>query len=167
MIDKSASVKALLRAHQNKIDKTSAALQESYIRLKTEKPSHIWSKRDLWSGAGLKSANALNSPQHAKFLLFINDHNFRISRISSKEVKAPSERLTATTTIERLKGQIRELQMQRDQACNLNSNYQLEADFYAKENIDLKKQIDRLEKDRDQWKNKLLNKWAKKNIDEE
>jgi hypothetical protein len=166
VVDESASVQTLRRAHAAKITRTTGALASAILQLTERKPGALWSVEDLWRAAGLKSGNALKNPRHNSFLGLIELHNDGLLAKGTdvrEKISSPSSR---EKLIRSLQDRVVALKTERDKALQLNGLFQREADYHAAENRDLLEKVRQIMEDRDAWKNKFVSNWQRKAIDE-
>jgi len=74
--------------------KNTEAMLKVVEKLGKEKPDALWSYKDVWSGAGLKSNVALNSPWNSHVRDAIDAHNSSIREASELEVFASTQKKT-------------------------------------------------------------------------
>ena len=156
MADKKGSVAGLKAHHRDKEQATQDALVKACAKLRETKPRGIWTKTEVWQGAGLKSVNALRNPRHANIVALVDRHNEDVRAGLQSGPVGIEERKTKREAIQSLRKQIRELTVQRDRAASLNGVYEREALHYQQQYEDLLVINKRLERERDDWKRKFF-----------
>jgi triphosphoribosyl-dephospho-CoA synthetase len=122
------------------------AMWKVIIRLRKQKAHAIWTHKEVWSGAGLKSNVALKSPWNRHIKETIEEHNKEIRENAEIGPAGYSQRKTLRATNKALRQEILALKKQREQALNLIAIWEAEADQYKKECEQLEKVNERLSK---------------------
>ncbi len=112
--------------------KNTDAMLKVIEHLGKEKPDALWSYKEIWSGAGLKSNVALNSPWNAHVRDAIDAHNSSIREASELEVFASTQKNTLRVINRELRKQVEVMRNERDQALSKIAIYEAEADFYKR-----------------------------------
>lgn len=112
--------------------KNTDAMLNVIERLGKEKPGALWSYKDVWSGAGLKSNVALNSPWNFHVRDAIDAHNSSIRDASELEVFSSAQKKTLRVLNGELRRKLDAMQKERDQALSKIAIYEAEADFYKR-----------------------------------
>lgn len=120
-------------------------LWRQVIRLRKEKPGSVWSFKEVWSGAGLKSNVALDSPWNAHIKEAIVEHNRSVRDEADLGPEGQSQRKTLRLTNKVLRQDIKKLTADQRKALSQVAVWEAEALFYQRENIRLRKKIERLE----------------------
>lgn len=102
-------------------------------RLRKEKPSEIWSYKEVWSGAGLKSHVPLASPWNASIRGAINSHNLEVKQSIELGKSAQTQRKNLRETVRELHRQLQLLRSERDIALSKIATYEADADYYKVE----------------------------------
>jgi chromosome segregation ATPase len=113
--------------------KNTELMWEVIIRLRKEKGNDLWSYKDVWSGAGLKSAVALNSPWNSHVKGAIDSHNSALAERLESGALAQSQRKTLRSAIRELRAQLDVMKAQRDEALGKIAFFEAEAGFFKKE----------------------------------
>lgn len=112
--------------------KNTDAMLKVIEHLGKEKPDALWSYKEIWSGAGLKSNVALNSPWNAHVRDAIDAHNSSIREASELEVFASTQKKTLRVINGELRKQVEVMRNERDQALSKIAIYEAETDFYKR-----------------------------------
>jgi len=112
--------------------KNTEAMLKVVEQLGKEKPDALWSYKDVWSGAGLKSNVALNSPWNSHVRDAIDAHNSSIREASELEVFASTQKKTLKVINGELRKQVEVMRKERDQALSKIAIYEAETDFYKR-----------------------------------
>lgn len=112
--------------------KNTDAMLNVIERLGKEKPGALWSYKDVWSGAGLKSNVALNSPWNFHVRDAIDAHNSSVRDASELEVSSSAQKKTLRVLNGELRRKLDAMQKERDQALSKIAVYEAEADFYKR-----------------------------------
>jgi len=132
----------LLEYHANNKQRNTICMLQVIDRLRREKPNSKWSYKDVWSGAGLKSQVALDSPWNAHVKSEIDYHNRMVGSapLSDCDNMATSD----WRVLGELRSEIKVLKEQRDQALERIAQYCADTDFYKKKCRDLERAVARL-----------------------
>jgi hypothetical protein len=150
------SIVGLRQHHRDKESATQDALVKAYEQLERDQPQRPWTRTELWRMAGLKSGNALRNPRHLDVLEQFEAHNrdvrdavergrLRLARSDPDNDRARS-----------LRHKLAEMQAQLDKACSLNAVYQREARYYRQQHEDVAIRLERVLRERDDWKQKFF-----------
>ncbi len=112
--------------------KNTDAMLKVIERLGKEKSDALWSYKDVWSGAGLKSNVDLNRPWNAHVRDAIDAHNSSIREAAELEVLASTQKRTLRVINGELRKQVEAMRKERDQALSKIAIYEAEADFYKR-----------------------------------
>lgn len=112
--------------------KNTDAMLKVIEHLRKEKPDALWSYKDVWSGAGLKSNIALNSPWNSHVRDAIDAHNSSVREASELEVCASMQKKTLRVINGELRKQVEVMRKERDSALSKIAIYEAEADFYKR-----------------------------------
>ncbi len=133
----------LLQNREDTKRQNTEAMWKEVVQLRKEKPDSTWTFKEVWSGAGLKSNVALNSPWNSHIREVINEHNQKIRENIELGPVGASQRKTLRITNKELRQQLSAIKKERDHALSQICIYEAEADFYKRENEILKKVKDR------------------------
>lgn len=136
----------LLKNREEIKRQNTEALWGEVNRLRKEKPRAPWSYKEVWSGAGLKSNVALDSPWNAHIKEAIGEHNRKISEQRDLGPIGQSQRKTLRIANKELRQEIARLQASQNKALSQIALWETEAAHYKRENQRLKTQLDRLMK---------------------
>ena len=133
----------LLQNREDTKRQNTEAMWKEVVQLRKVKPDSTWTFKEVWSGAGLKSNVALNSPWNSHIREVINEHNQKIRENIELGPVGVSRHKTLRSTNKELRQQLDALKKERDNALSQIGIYEAEADFYQRENNILKKIKDR------------------------
>ncbi|WP_409292077.1 hypothetical protein [Pseudomonas sp. KCJK9058] len=102
-------------------------------RLRKEKPSVIWSYKEVWWGAGLKSHVPLSSPWNVSVRGAIDAHNAEVQQRIEQGSPVLVQRRTQRDANRELQKQIKVLTAERDLALSKIAVYEADADYYRAE----------------------------------
>lgn len=140
------SHQGLLKNREETKRQNTEALWRQVIRLRKEKPSSLWSFKEVWSGAGLKSNVALDSPWNAHVKEAIEDHNRSVREETDLGPEGQSQRKTLRITNKALRQEIEKLKSDIDKSLSQIAIWEAETIFYQRENARLRNKIERLKK---------------------
>ena len=146
----------LLQNREDTKRQNTEAMWKEVVHLRKDKPDATWTFKEVWSGAGLKSNVALNSPWNSHIREVINEHNQKIRENIELGPVGVSRQKTLRTTNRELRQQLDALKKERDKALSQIGIYEAEADFYTRENEVLKKIKDRQSKEINACKKELM-----------
>lgn len=138
------SHQGLLKKRQETKLLNTEALWQQVQRLRKEKPNTLWSYKEVWQGAGLKSNVALNSPWNASIKETVTEHNRLLREQAEKGIAGQNQRKTLRITNKELRNQIQQLKIEYEKALSKMAIWEAEADFYQRDNERLQRKIDRL-----------------------
>ncbi|MAI31027.1 hypothetical protein J3362_13200 [Marinobacter sp. NFXS11] len=138
------SHQGLLKNREETKRQNTEALWRQVIRLRKEKPSSLWSFKEVWSGAGLKSNVALDSPWNAHVKEAIEDHNRSVRGEADLGPEGQSQRKTLRITNKALRQEIEKLKSDIDKSLSQIAIWESETIFYQRENARLRNKIERL-----------------------
>lgn len=138
------SHQGLLKNRQETKLLNTEALWQQVQRLRKEKPNTLWSYKEVWQGAGLKSNVALNSPWNASIKETVTEHNRLLREQAEKSIAGQNQRKTLRITNKELRNQIQQLKIEYEKALSKMAIWEAEADFYQRDNERLQRKIDRL-----------------------
>lgn len=110
--------------------KNTSAMWEVIQRLRKEKPSVVWTYKEVWQGAGLKSHVPLQSPWNASLRGAIDAHNSEVQQRIGLEASVFAQRRTLRDANRDLQKQIKELLAERDLALSKIAVYEADAEYY-------------------------------------
>lgn len=137
----------LLKNREETKRQNTEALWRQVIRLRKEKPNALWSFKEVWSGAGLKSNVALDSPWNAHVKEAIEDHNRSVKEEADLGPEGQSQRKTLRFTNKVLRQEIEKLKSDLDKSMSQIAVWEAEAIFHQRENTRLRNKIERLKND--------------------
>jgi len=146
----------LLQNREDTKRQNTETMWKEVVKLRKDKPDSTWTFKEVWSGAGLKSNVALNSPWNSHIREVINEHNQKIRENIELGPVGVSRHKTLRTTNRELRQQLGALKKERDKALSQIGIYEAEADFYKRENEILKKIRDRQSEEINVCKTKLM-----------
>ena len=138
------SHQGLLKKRQETKLLNTEALWQQVQRLRKEKPNTLWSYKEVWQGAGLKSNVALNSPWNASIKETVTEHNRLLREQAEKSIAGQNQRKTLRITNKELRNQIQQLKIEYEKALSKMAIWEAEADFFQRDNERLQRKIDRL-----------------------
>lgn len=150
------STKGLQAHYRDKEQATQDALVRAYEALKQSKPHSVWTKAELWRGAGMKSGNALANPRHSNIVALFERHNADARDQLKAGPIAVSERKTTRETVRALRDKIAATVKQRDMAASQNAIFEREALYFKQQYEDMLVLNKRLERERDDWREKYF-----------
>ncbi|OPE29840.1 hypothetical protein APB20_35005 [Pseudomonas aeruginosa] len=112
--------------------KNTEAMWSVVVRLRKESPNSLWSYKEVWSGAGLKSNVALNSPWNLHIREAIDSHNSKLRENAELGPLAQTQRKTLRMANRELRMQLDAMKKERDQALSKIAVFEAEADFYKR-----------------------------------
>ncbi|MCS6129320.1 hypothetical protein G3485_20230 [Shewanella baltica] len=134
----------LLQNREDTKKKNTEALWKQIERLRKEKSAQTWSFKEIWSGAGLKSNMALNSPWNIHVRDAIETHNKNIREGLASGKLALEHKRTFRDDNRNLRKQLKDMELQRNMALESIAIYQTECDELKKEVRRLESRINRL-----------------------
>ena len=143
------SHEGLIRNREETKRLNTDALWRQVQRLRKEKPDELWSMKEVWQGAGLKSNVALNSPWNAHVKEAIEDHNRLVREGIELGPIGRAQRKTLRTTNKELREIIKQLKSEHEKALSQIAIWEAEAAYYRRDNERLQRKIDRLKDDMD------------------
>lgn len=126
-----------------KLTNTSAMLAIIQM-LQLEKPGSLWTYKEVWSAAGLKSSVALNSPWNVHVREAVDNHNAQIQQEILAPLLRDQEPESLSQTIYKLRRELEGMKNDRDLALSKIALYQADSEFYAKKYESSIKVIERL-----------------------
>lgn len=135
----------LLQNREDTKKKNTEALWKQIERLRKEKSAQTWSFKEIWSGAGLKSNMALNSPWNIHVRDAIETHNKNVREGLASGELALEHRRTFRDDNRNLRKQLKDMEIQRNMALESIAIYQTECDELKKEVRRLESRINRLQ----------------------
>lgn len=127
------SQKGLLENRKAVKEKNTELLWRQIEILRKKKPGSPWTLKEVWSGAGLKSNVALNSPWNAHIRAVIEQHNSEAREEQDLGAIGYRQRKTLRGENRDLRGKIEELTKERNMALSQVAVYKAEADHYKAE----------------------------------
>lgn len=134
----------LLKNREETKHLNTEALWRQVQRLRKEKPDTLWTFKEVWQGAGLKSNVALDSPWNAHIKDVIEAHNRLMREQADLGPVGQAQRKTLRTTNKALRYQIQQVKVEYEKALSKMAVWEAEADFYRRDNERLQRKIDRL-----------------------
>lgn len=110
--------------------KNTEAMWKVVVRLRKERPNALWSYKEVWSGAELKSNVALNSPWNSHIREVIDVHNSKLREDAELGPLAQSQRKTLRMENRDLRLQLDAMKKMRDQALSKIAVFEAEANFF-------------------------------------
>ncbi|MBM3110764.1 hypothetical protein [Pseudomonas arcuscaelestis] len=110
--------------------KNTSAMWEVIQRLRNEKPSAIWTYKEVWQGAGLKSHVPLSSPWNVSVRGAIDAHNSEVQQRIELGAPVLAQRRTLRDANRELLKRIKELTAERDLALSKIAVHEADADYY-------------------------------------
>jgi hypothetical protein len=145
-----ATVRGSTRGLKKNREETKAKNTESMWavvnQLRKDKPTLLWTFKEVWKGAGLKSHVALASVWNAPIRNAIEQHNLSVNRDIEVGAIAQSQRKTLRESIRELMSKNESLKIERDSALAKIALFQSDADYYKKRHEELKRTNERLQK---------------------
>tara|TARA_B100000700_G_scaffold1794_1_gene2208 strand:+ start:532 stop:981 length:450 start_codon:yes stop_codon:yes gene_type:complete len=138
------SHQGLLKNREETKRLNTEALWQQVQQLRKEKPNTLWSYKEVWQGAGLKSNVALNSPWNASIKEAVTEHNRLLREQAESGTTGQTQRKTLRITNKELRNQIQQLKVEYEKALSKMAIWEAEADFYQRDNERLQRKIDRL-----------------------
>ncbi|WP_158773620.1 hypothetical protein [Cobetia sp. L2A1] len=138
------SHQGLLKNREETKRLNTEALWQQVQRLRKEKPNTLWSYKEVWQGAGLKSNVALNSPWNASIKEAVAEHNRLLREQAESGTAGQTQRKTLRITNKELRNQIKQLKIEHEKALSKMAIWEAEADFYQRDNERLQRKINRL-----------------------
>ncbi|MBS8269547.1 hypothetical protein ACSEE7_18185 [Halomonas cupida] len=138
------SHQGLLKNREETKERNTEALWHQVQRLRKEKPDTLWSFKEVWQGAGLKSNVALDSPWNASIKEAISEHNRLLREKAESGSVGQAQRKTLRITNKELRNQIQQIKKEYEKALSKMAVWEAEADFYQRENERLQRKIERL-----------------------
>ncbi len=112
--------------------KNTEAMWKVVVWLRKEKPNTLWSYKEVWSAAGLKSNVALNSSWNSHIREAIDAHNSKLREDAELGPLAQSQRKTLRMANRELRLQLDAMKKERDHALSKIAVFEAEADFYKR-----------------------------------
>lgn len=134
----------LLKNREDTKKQNTESLWKQVERLRKEKGDLVWSFKEIWSGAGLKSNMALNSPWNQHIRDAIESHNKNIREGIASGDLALKHKRTFRDDNRHLRKQLKDMEIQRNMALESIAIYQAERDELKKEVRRLESRINRL-----------------------
>ena len=135
----------LLKNREETKHNNTKALWQQVELLHKAKPEVTWTYKEIWSGAGLKSNMALNSPWNAHIREAIETHNKLIKEgYSHNKFLETNQHRSLRDDNRYLRNQLKDMTRQRDKALQSIAFYQAERDDLEQEVKILKLKVDRL-----------------------
>ena len=138
------SHQGLLRNREETKRLNTEALWRQVQLLRKEKPDTLWSFKEVWQGAGLKSNVALDSPWNASIKEAVAEHNRLLREQAESGSVGQAQRKTLRATNKELRNQIQQIKTEYEKALSKMAIWEAEADFYQRDNKRLQRKIDRL-----------------------
>lgn len=135
------SQKGLLKNRADTKQKNTEAMQEVLEELKKLKPSETWTYREIWQQAGLKSDVALSCVWNRHIKSAIDDHNRSVKNL---RVTQQSQQKRELTLVEKLTGQIKDLEEQLRKALSTVALHQADTEYYKDQYDKLNQRYKRL-----------------------
>jgi len=108
-------------------NRNTQAMWDTIDRLKKLKGREPWTYKEIWSGAGLKSAVAFNSPWNFEIKAAVDTHNAAIKNEKQASSLLEPGSLSASTI---LKKQIEKTTKERNDALAKIAIFQADSDYY-------------------------------------
>jgi hypothetical protein len=102
-------------------------------RLRKVRGDELWSYKDVWSGAGLKSAVSLNSPWNSHIKGAVDSHNAALVELIENGVRVQSQRKSLREANRGLRSQLELMKKERDKALENIAFFEAEAVFFKKQ----------------------------------
>lgn len=99
-------------------------------KLRKEKSSSIWTYKEVWSSAGLKSPVALNSHWNSHIRSAIDNHNSQLKENAELGPIGQSKRRTLRDSNRSLRYQLSELKKERDNALSKIAIFEADAQYF-------------------------------------
>ncbi|NNB52788.1 hypothetical protein [Pseudomonas fragi] len=146
MINKKKSNLAGLKKNREDLKQrnTSAMLQIIQC-LHSEKPNSLWTYKEVWLGANLKSNVALDSPWNKHIREAIEAHNSFVRERQELGFLAISKKETLKSTNKDLRSQLEIMRKARDDALSQVAIWVADVEYYKKQNNSLSNIIARLQ----------------------
>jgi hypothetical protein len=106
------------------------AMWQVINRLRKENANRIWTYKEVWSSAGLKSSVALNSPWNSHIRDAITTHNTQIKENAANGPLMQSQRKTLRDSNRILRDKIINIKKERDSALSKIAIFEADAIFY-------------------------------------
>lgn len=138
------SQKGLIENRKSTKKKNTELLWVQVDLLRKKKPDSLWTYKEVWSGAGLKSNVALKSTWNSHILAIIDQHNNEIREEIDLGVVGYRQRKTLRASNKDLRSEISKLIIDRNEALSKIAIYQAEAEYYKNENKRLENRLNRI-----------------------
>ena len=138
------STHGLIQNREDTKKKNTEAMWNVINHLRKSKENEIWTYREVWTGAGLKSNVALKSAWNQHIKAVIDEHNQQIRENIDLGTIGRSQRKTLRITNKELRSEISQLTNDKNLSLSQIAIWEAEASYYKKENDDLRRIIDRL-----------------------
>jgi hypothetical protein len=126
------SVKGLQQNREELKTRNTERMTQVILSLEIVKPDELWSLKEVWSGAGLKSNVALDSPWNKHIREAVASHNAAVKERMGVDSRVYPEQTQDLLTVDKLKSALSSMKSQRDSALSRIAIYQAEADFFRR-----------------------------------